>query len=78
MTPGMSVAGVLGALTYAAPKLEELRERWVEIADDQDDLPDVARGGSWSSGPRDLRCAYRVHWGGAPGHRKYAVTESGR
>lgn len=40
-TPGMSVEGALGALTYAADKLEQLRQRWVEVVEDADDLPEM-------------------------------------
>lgn len=45
-TPAMSVDGALDALTYARPKLSQLRRRWVAIEDSGSDLPDVQRGGA--------------------------------
>ena len=45
LTPGMSADGALGALTYARPKLSQLRRRWVAIEDSRGELPDVQRGG---------------------------------
>ncbi len=46
LTPQMSADGALDALTYARPKLSQLRRRWVAIESGADDLPDVQRGGS--------------------------------
>ncbi len=46
LTPGMSADGALDALTYARPKLSQLRRRWVSIDDGAGELPDVQRGGA--------------------------------
>ncbi len=46
LTPGMSADGALDALTYARPKLSQLRRRWVAIEDSGSELPDVQRGGA--------------------------------
>ena len=43
--PGMSIEGTLGALTYAGDKLEQLRQRWVAVAADAGDLPEMPWGG---------------------------------
>jgi formylglycine-generating enzyme required for sulfatase activity len=46
LTPQMSADGAIHALTYARPKLSQIRRRSVRIGDDDDDLPDVPRGGA--------------------------------
>jgi hypothetical protein len=46
LTPQMSAEGALHALTYARPKLSQIRRCSVRIANNDGDLPDVPRGGA--------------------------------
>ena len=55
-TPGMSIEGALGALTYAGDKLEHVRQRWVVVADEAGDLPEMPWRGRIDT-PRALRGA---------------------